>query len=57
MVGIYTSASAIFTLKNLCDWADNPEDRGSKKEKTFVPVEEAEKALRELGYTRPKLLE
>lgn len=57
MVGIYTSTSAIFTLKNLCDWADNPEDRGSKKEKSFVPVEEAEKALRELGYTRPKLLE
>lgn len=57
MIGAYTSASAIFTLKNLCDWADNPEDRGSKKEKAFVPVEEAEKALRELGYTRPKLLE
>jgi hypothetical protein len=57
MVGAYTSASAIFTLKNLCDWADNPEDRGMKKQKEFVPVEEAEKALAALGYTRPKLLE
>ena len=57
MIGAYTSASAIFTLKNLCDWADNPEDRGMRKEKDFVPVEEAEKALAELGYTRPKLLE
>ena len=57
MVGAYTSASAIFTLKNLCDWADNPDDRGIRQKKEFVPVEEAEKALAALGYTRPKLLE
>lgn len=56
MMGVYSSSSSIFTLKNLCDWADKPEDRAVQKE-DFVPVEEAEKALAELGYTRPRLIE
>lgn len=56
MMGVYSSSSSIFSLKNLCDWADKPEDRAVQKEE-FVPVEEAEKALAQLGYTRPRLIE
>lgn len=56
LVGAYNTSSAIFTLKNLCDWADRREDRVVKVEDTSS-VDEAKKNLEELGYTRPKLLE
>lgn len=54
MMGVYNSGSTIFSLKNLCDWADKKEDRAAKEE--FTPVEDAEKLLAELGYSRPKLV-
>lgn len=54
MMGVYNSGSTIFSLKNLCDWADKKEDRVEKEE--FTPVEDAEKLLAELGYSRPKLV-
>lgn len=56
LVGVYNTSSAIFTLKNLCDWADKREDRVVKVEDTSS-VDEAERNLKELGYTRPRLLE
>lgn len=56
LVGAYNTSSAIFTLKNLCDWADKREDRVVKVEDTSS-VEEAEANLKELGYIRPRLLE
>lgn len=56
LVGAYNTSSAIFTLKNLCDWADKREDRVVKVEDN-ASVKEAEENLKELGYTRPKLLE
>lgn len=56
LVGAYNTSSAIFTLKNLCDWADKREDRVVKVEDTSS-VEEAKANLKELGYVRPRLLE
>lgn len=56
LVGAYNTSSAIFTLKNLCDWADKREDRVVKVEDTSS-VDEAKKNLEELGYSRPRLLE
>lgn len=56
LVGAYNTSSAIFTLKNLCDWADKREDRVTKVEDTSS-IDEAKKNLAELGYSRPKLLE
>lgn len=56
LVGAYNTSSAIFTLKNLCDWADKREDRVTKVEDTSS-VDEAKKNLEELGYSRPRLLE
>jgi hypothetical protein len=54
MVGAYAASSAIFSLKNLCDWADKFEDRS--RPDTKVTVEEAEALMRQLGYMeRPKL--
>lgn len=56
LVGAYNTSSAIFTLKNLCDWADKREDRITKVEDTSS-IDEAKKNLEELGYVRPRLLE
>ena len=56
LVGAYNTSSAIFALKNLCDWADKREDRVVKVEDTSS-VDEAKKNLAELGYSRPRLLE
>lgn len=56
IVGAYNTSSTIFTLKNLCDWADKREDRVVQVENTSS-IEEAKQNLAELGYVRPKLLE
>lgn len=56
LVGAYNTSSAIFTLKNLCDWADKREDRVVKVEDTSS-IDEAKENLKALGYVRPKLLE
>lgn len=56
IVGAYNTSSTIFTLKNLCDWADKREDRVVQVENTST-VDEAKRNLAELGYVRPKLLE
>lgn len=56
IVGAYSTSSTIFTLKNLCDWADKREDRVVQVE-NISSVDEAKRNLAELGYTRPKLLE
>ena len=53
MVGAYQSSSAIFSLKNLCDWADKYEDKSKPEQKTTV--EEAEALMKSLGYNVPKL--
>lgn len=53
MVGAYQSTSAIFSLKNLCDWADKYEDKSKPEQKTTV--EEAEALMKSLGYNVPKL--
>ena len=53
MVGAYQSSSAIFSLKNLCDWADKYEDKSKPEQKTTV--EEAEALMKSLGYTVPRL--
>lgn len=54
MVGAYAASSTIFSLKNLCDWADKYEDRSKPTQKTTV--EEAAALMEQLGYTKPKLL-
>lgn len=54
MLGVYQSSSTIFTLKNLCDWADKYEDRSTKKEDKFA-VEEAAELMKQLGYSRPQI--
>lgn len=53
MAGMYQSASAIFTLKNMCDWADKYEDRSKSKEDD-LGVAEAEELMKQLGYAREK---
>ena len=53
MVGAYASTSTIFSLKNLCDWAEKYEDRSRPDTKTTV--EEAERIMKELGISRPIL--
>lgn len=53
MVGVYQTASTIFTLKNMCDWADKYEDR-SKDKADDLGVSEAEELMRQLGYAREK---
>lgn len=55
MVGAYAASSTIFSLKNLCDWADKFEDRS--RPDTKVTVEEAEKLMKELGYVARPMLE
>lgn len=54
MVGIYQSTSTQFALKNLCDWADKYEDKGTKKDDKLA-VEEAVELMKQLGYSRPQL--
>lgn len=56
LVKAYDTSMAIFTLKNLCDWADKREDRiiGSKE---IESIEDAKKQMAELGYTRTRLLD
>ena len=53
VVGAYSTAPTIFSLKNLCDWADKYEDRSTNKADD-LNVEEAEKMMKQLGYERPK---
>ena len=53
MMGIYQPASTIFSLKNLCDWADKYEDR-SKDKADDLGVEEAAELMKQLGYAREK---
>lgn len=56
IAGVYSQSPTIFTLKNLCDWADKREDRVVQVEDTSS-VEEAKMNLEALGYMRPRLLE
>ena len=53
MVGAYNTSSTIFTLKNMCDWADKYEDRSSNKADD-LNVAEAEELVKQLGYTRER---
>jgi len=53
MVGAYNTASTIFTLKNMCDWADKYEDR-SRDKADDLGVEEAAELMKQLGYAREK---
>lgn len=53
MVGAYNTASTIFTLKNMCDWADKYEDRSSNKADD-LGVEEAQELMKQLGYSRER---
>lgn len=55
MAGIYQSSSTMFTLKNMCDWADKYEDRSINKNEP-LEVREAEEVMAKLGYTRPQVL-
>lgn len=53
MVGAYNTASTIFTLKNMCDWADKYEDRSTNRADD-LGVAEAEELMKQLGYAREK---
>lgn len=53
MAGAYQTASTIFTLKNMCDWADKYEDRSANKADD-LGVAEAEEMMKQLGYSREK---
>ena len=52
MMGIYNTSMAIFSLKNLCDWADKYDDRPTKNSDTSQTVEEAQRLMASLGYTK-----
>lgn len=54
MAGVYQSSSTIFALKNLCDWADKYEDKGTSKNDSFA-VDEAKALMESLGYKREQL--
>lgn len=54
MAGVYQSSSTMFTLKNMCDWADKYEERSINKNEP-LEVKEAEEVMAKLGYTRPQL--
>ena len=54
MAGVYQSSSTIFTLKNLCDWADKYEDKGTSKNDNFA-VDEAKALMEKLGYSREQI--
>lgn len=53
MVGAYEKSSTIFSLKNLCDWADKYEDRSTNRADD-LGVEEAQELMKQLGYTRER---
>lgn len=53
MIGAYQQSAGIFSLKNLCNWADKVEDKVSTEK--GMSIEEAEKLMQQLGYTRPLL--
>lgn len=53
MAGVYQPASTIFTLKNMCDWADKYEDRSVNKADD-LGVAEAESLMKQLGYSRTR---
>lgn len=53
MVGVYQTASTIFTLKNMCDWADKYEDRSTNRADD-LGVAEAEELMKQLGYARER---
>lgn len=53
MVGVYQTASTIFTLKNMCDWADKYEDRSTNRSND-LGVAEAEELMKQLGYSRER---
>ncbi len=53
MIGVYNTASTIFTLKNMCDWADKYEDRSTNRADD-LGVAEAEELMKQLGYAREK---
>lgn len=52
MMGIYQTTMSIFSLKNLCDWADKYEDRPQDKSDTTQTVEEAKALMESLGYLK-----
>lgn len=54
MAGVYQSSSTMFTLKNMCDWADKYEERSVNKNEP-LEVKEAEEVMAKLGYTRPQI--
>lgn len=53
MVGAYEKSSTIFSLKNLCDWADKYEDRSTSRADD-LGVEEAQELMKQLGYSRKR---
>lgn len=53
MAGIYQPVSTIFSLKNLCDWADKYEDR-SRDRADDLGVAEAAELMKQLGYYRER---
>ena len=53
MAGVYQPVSTIFSLKNLCDWADKYEDR-SRDKADDLGVSEAVELMKQLGYYREK---
>lgn len=52
MMGVYQSTMTIFSLKNLCDWADKYEDRPKEKVSSKQTLEEAQRLMDTLGYKR-----
>ena len=52
MMGIYQTTMTIFSLKNLCDWADRYDDRPKEEADTTQTVEEAKALMESLGYKR-----
>lgn len=53
MIGAYQQSAGIFSLKNLCNWADKVEDKVTTEKR--MSVEEAENLMLQLGYSRPLL--
>jgi len=52
MMGIYQPSMTMFSLKNLCDWADKYEDRPKDSGDTTLTMEEAVKLMETLGYRK-----
>lgn len=51
MAGAYQASTAIFTLKNMCDWAEKYEDRTPQKQEMFT-LDDAQELLEKLGYVK-----